>query len=230
MIIVITGASKGIGFELTKIALQNKCKVFAIARNTSTLSELKKQYVETLFCIDADLSIEADVIKTVTQIQAQTALVDILVNNAGSIVNKPFHEISSEELHNVYSTNVFAPFMLTQKLLPLVKKSNIKHILNISSMGGVGGSAKFAGLSAYSSSKGALCILTECLAEELKEDNIHVNALALGAVNTEMLQNAFPGYVANTQPQQMAAFIYDFATTKYSFFNGKVLPVSNSTP
>ena len=97
-------------------------------------------------------------------------------------------------------------------------------------MGGVGGSAKFAGLSAYSSSKGALSILTECLAEELKDYNIHVNALALGAVNTEMLQNAFPGYVANTQPQQMAAFIYDFATTKYSFFNGKVLPVSNSTP
>ena len=192
--------------------------------------ELKNQFNDKLFCIEADLSNPTLVNEAVAQIEKQANVIDVLINNAGSIVNKPFGEIGFEELQSVYSTNVFAPFMLTQKLLPLIKHSSIKHIVNISSMGGVGGSAKFAGLSAYSSSKGALSILTECLAEEFKDDNIHVNALALGAVNTEMLQNAFPGYVANTQPKQMAAFIFDFATTKYKFFNGKVLPVSNSTP
>ncbi len=92
------------------------------------------------------------------------------------------------------------------------------------------GSVKFAGLSAYSSSKGALSVLTECLAEELKDTNIKANCLCLGSVNTEMLQQAFPGYEAPLNPKQMADYIGNFALTGHTFFNGKVLPVSVSTP
>jgi 3-oxoacyl-[acyl-carrier protein] reductase len=230
MTIVITGASKGIGFELTKVALQNNCKVFAIARNTAPLSQLTNEFDNNLICIDADISVPTEITKIVTTVQQHTNAIDVLINNAGSILNKPFKSISHNELLNVYNTNVFAPFMLTQQLLPMLQNATTKHIVNISSMGGIGGSAKFAGLSAYSSSKGALSILTECLAEELKEEKIIVNALALGAVNTDMLQQAFPNFIAKTQPTQMAEFIYHFATTQHAFFNGKVLPVSNSTP
>ena len=97
-------------------------------------------------------------------------------------------------------------------------------------MGGFQGSAKFAGLSAYSSSKAAVVGLTECLAEELKDKDIFVNCLAIGAVQTEMLSEAFPGYEAPVSPKQMAEYIFDFAIKGSQFYNGKILPVSSSTP
>ena len=104
------------------------------------------------------------------------------------------------------------------------------HVLNITSMGGVQGSAKFPGLSAYSSSKGALVILTELLAEEFKDSGPSFNALALGAVQTEMLEEAFPGYKAPVSAAQIGEYIIDFALNGHQFYNGKVLPISSSTP
>jgi NAD(P)-dependent dehydrogenase (short-subunit alcohol dehydrogenase family) len=97
-------------------------------------------------------------------------------------------------------------------------------------MGGFQGSAKFKGLSLYSASKGALAILTECMAEEFKEKNINVNCLALGSVQTEMLAKAFPGYKAQSSPAEMAEFIANFALNAYKQINGKIIPVSASTP
>jgi NAD(P)-dependent dehydrogenase (short-subunit alcohol dehydrogenase family) len=104
------------------------------------------------------------------------------------------------------------------------------HIVNISSMGGFQGSMKFAGLAAYSTSKAALCCFTELFAEEYKETNIRMNCLCLGAVQTEMLAEAFPGYNAPIQPKEMAKFIVDFAENASRFINGKIIPVSLSTP
>jgi NAD(P)-dependent dehydrogenase (short-subunit alcohol dehydrogenase family) len=154
--------------------------------------------------------------------------VDILVNNAGALVLKPFAEISPEELERVYRVNVSSVFRLTQLMLP--KFSDDAHILNISSVGGVQGSVKFPGLTAYSSSKAALVGLTECLAEEFKETSMSFNCLALGAVQTEMLEEAFPGYEAPTSAKDMARYILDFSLTGPQFYNGKILTVSKSTP
>lgn len=154
----------------------------------------------------------------------------MLVNNAGHIVNKPFEKIRARDLTAVYGTNVFAPFTLIQMLFPLMNTQRRSHILNISSMGGFQGSAKFPGLSAYSSSKAALCSLTECLAEEFRTRNVSVNCLAIGAVQTEMLSKAFPDYKAPLKAHQMAEFICHFATTGHQYFNGKIIPVSSATP
>ena len=105
------------------------------------------------------------------------------------------------------------------------------HVVSISSMGGIQGSLKFGGLAAYSSSKGALITLSEILAEEYKERGIIFNTLALGAVQTEMLAEAFPDYYkANISPQEMAHYIADFALNGSKVFNGKVLQVANTTP
>jgi len=82
----------------------------------------------------------------------------------------------------------------------------------------------------YAASKGALAILTECMAEELKGRNIKANCLALGAVQTEMLAEAFPGYEAPVKPNEMASFIKNFALNGHHVYNGKILPVSLSTP
>ena len=154
--------------------------------------------------------------------------VDVLINNSGYLVNKPFSELSLEDFKQSYDVNVFGVFSLTQAVLPFFKKSS--HVVNISSMGGVQGSAKFPGLAAYSSSKGALITLTELLAEEFKLTGPSFNVLALGAVQTEMLEEAFPGYKAPLTATQMAQYIIDFSLTGNTFYNGKVLEVSSSTP
>ena len=124
--------------------------------------------------------------------------------------------------------NVFAVAGLTQAIDSKLEKG--AHVLGISSMGGVQGSAKFPGLSAYSSSKGALITLFELLAEEYKTREVCFNSLALGAVQTEMLEAAFPGLKAPVSAKQMGAYVADFVQHGHQYYNGKVLPVSSSTP
>jgi NAD(P)-dependent dehydrogenase (short-subunit alcohol dehydrogenase family) len=154
--------------------------------------------------------------------------VDVLLHNAGSLLHKPFDQISTEEFQSVYKVNVFAVAELTKICIPFMQKGS--HVVTISSMGGIQGSTKFAGLAAYSSSKGAVITLSEVLAEEYKERGIAFNVLALGAVNTEMLQEAFPGYEAPISAKEMADYIFNFALTGNAYYNGKVLQVSSSTP
>lgn len=232
MLIIITGASKGIGFEMVKQCSQHpKNLVIAVSRNIESLSTLvKKENTHSILPLKADISNPLHQKKILKLVKSLNLPLDVMIHNAGQIINKPFENISAKELFSVYNTNVFAPFMLTQTLLPLMGKKNKSHILNISSMGGFQGSAKFPGLSAYSSSKSALSGLTECLAEELKGKNIAVNCLALGAVQTEMLSKAFPDYKAPLKANEMAEFICNFALTGHLYFNGKILPVSSSTP
>ena len=169
-----------------------------------------------------------EVVDFVKEISSSFKSIDVLINNAGSLINKPFLEISSSDFEAVFKVNVFAVASLTRLMLPMMNAKG--HVLNITSMGGVQGSAKFPGLSAYSSSKGALVILTELLAEEFKDSGPSFNALALGAVQTEMLEEAFPGYKAPVSAVQMAEYIIDFALKGHQFYNGKVLPISSSTP
>ncbi len=229
MTVVISGTSRGIGKELINFFLQKKgIKVIALSSHPEKLKALEKK--KNLYVIKADFTIEDSIYEVTEIIRTITGEVSILINNAGVLVNKPFSKITSKELELSFKVNLGAPFVLSQQLLPLMGKKEKSHIVNIGSMGGFQGSAKFTGLSAYSSSKGALSILTECLAEELKDKNIAINCLCLGAVNTEMLQQAFPGYKPKTSAKEMAAFIGNFALTGAANFNGKVLPVSISTP
>ncbi|MCH7657962.1 MAG: SDR family oxidoreductase [Bacteroidetes bacterium] len=156
--------------------------------------------------------------------------VDILINNAGFLRNIAFAETNSDTAERTFNINFFVPAQLIRLLLPLMGKNSRSHIVNISSMGGVQGSAKFPGLAYYSASKAALACLTECLAEEYKEHNIAFNCLALGAAQTEMLEEAFPGYKAPVTAKEMAVLVSDFAVKGQKYFNGKIIPVSGSTP
>ena len=227
MNIIVTGASRGIGFELVKQFLNAGHTVFCLTRN---LEPLKGIAHANLKSISTDLSSQNSMNEALSSIKKEVTYIDCLVNNAGSLVNKPYESISYDDLQKVYQVNVFAPYYLTQQLLPVLGKKSKSHIVNISSMGGFQGSAKFPGLTAYSSSKAAIAGLTECLAEELKDKNISVNCLAIGAVQTEMLEEAFPGYKAPLSPKQMAEYIFDFALKGHQYYNGKILPVSSSTP
>ncbi|MBT0607484.1 SDR family NAD(P)-dependent oxidoreductase [Aequorivita echinoideorum] len=223
--VLITGTSRGIGFELAKIFSENGHRVLALSRNSKPISELN---LKNVTAFDFDIT-EAASISAVTEfLKKNMKEVDILINNSGALVNKPFSKISSEEFKKCYEVNVFGVAELTKAVLPFMKKAG--HVLNISSMGGIQGSVKFAGLSAYSSSKGAVITLTELLAEEYKESGPSFNVLALGSVQTEMLEEAFPGYKAALSATEMAQYIMDFSLNGNKFYNGKVLQVSSSTP
>ena len=223
--IVIVGASRGIGFEMVKQFAEAGHSVFALSRDLSKMNDAFKEY-ETVHPIAFDLSHEVS--EQVKVLSEKIGVIDILINNAGYLVNKPFETISHEDFQLSYQINVIGVMETVQGFLPSFHPD--AHILNISSMGGFQGSMKFAGLSAYSTSKAALCSFTELFSEEYKETKLAMNCLCLGAVQTEMLQEAFPGYEAPTTPDQIAAFIVDFALNGNRFFKGKILPVSLSTP
>jgi NAD(P)-dependent dehydrogenase (short-subunit alcohol dehydrogenase family) len=230
MDIIVTGASKGIGRELVKILAGQGHQVVACARSGEKLRELQAEMGEAAQVIPLTVDLASpesyDVVaKTIKQHALKPA---ILINNAGYLVNKPFEDLCADDFEQAFNINVKAVFLLVQALLPFLPTG--AHIVNIGSMGGYQGSAKFSGLALYSAAKGALAILTECLAEELKAKGIKVNCLALGAAQTEMLAEAFPGYKAPLSAAEMAGFIADFSLHGSKYFNGKILPVSVSTP
>jgi len=230
MNIVITGASRGIGREVARqMASEGKHRVIAIARSEDKLESLAKEITkqDCLIPIIFDLQ-NGDFEDLAMEIRNHFSEIHVLVNNAGAMVNKKISQITASDLDLMMDVNVKAAFLLIQSLIPLFEPD--AHIVNISSMGGFQGSVKFPGLSMYSASKGALAILSECLAEELKAYKISVNCLALGAAQTEMLTEAFPGYKAPLTAEQMASFIVDFSLNGQRFFNGKILPLSLSTP
>ncbi len=223
--IIVTGTSRGIGLEIALQFAKEGNKVLAVSRNIAKELESVKDVV----CIQADITNEGDLAKIEKYIQESwSSKVDILINNAGAIVNKPFEEITTAEFEYIYKVNVFAVAALTRICIPFMGIGS--HVVTVSSMGGIQGSMKFPGLAAYSSSKGAVIILTELLAEEFKERGISFNAVALGAVQTEMLEEAFPGYKAPLEPAEMACFLVDFALNGQRYFNGKTLQASSTTP
>ncbi|MDO4230460.1 MAG: SDR family oxidoreductase [Capnocytophaga sp.] len=223
--VIITGTSRGIGLELAIQFADLGHNVLALSRNTSFLEKINHKNIHFF---PFDITLAEDIAKVSDFIATKWKKVDILIHNAGKLINKPFQELTSEDFFDIYNVNVFGLVTLTQKTLPFMSEGS--HVVTISSMGGIQGSLKFAGLAAYSSSKGAIITLSELLAEEYKIQGIAFNTLALGAVQTEMLAEAFPDYKANTTPKQMANYIVDFALKANQWFNGKVIQVSNSTP
>jgi NAD(P)-dependent dehydrogenase (short-subunit alcohol dehydrogenase family) len=222
--IIITGTSRGIGFELALQFASAGHKVLAISRKTP------QELIEhpNITCLSVDLAQESELFKIDNFISATWKKVDAVIHNAGALLLKPFENTSLQDFENIYKVNVFGVANLTQIALPYLQKGS--HVVTISSMGGIQGSMKFAGLAAYSSSKGAVITLSELLAEEYKERGIAFNVLALGSVQTEMLAEAFPGYQAPITAAQMADYIYNFTLSGHQFYNGKVLQVSSTTP
>lgn len=234
MNIIITGASSGVGFEAAlELILTGEHRVIALARSADKLYRLLEiaQGLNPdcqLYPVAFDI-VHDDYADLIQFIAARfDGKVDALINNAGVLINKPFAQLDEADFVEMLQSNYLGHVRIIQALLPMMAEGS--HILNIGSMGGYQGSAKFVGLSAYSASKAALHTLTECLAQELADRNIKVNCLALGSAQTEMLEKAFPGYESPVMAFEMGKYIADFALTGHRFFNGKILPVALSTP
>ncbi|MGB4400855.1 MAG: SDR family oxidoreductase [Daejeonella sp.] len=234
MNIVITGASSGVGFEsVLELIGSNSNRIVALARSEDKLRKL--QEIALALNPDCNLySAKFDIVHDdyetglIPFIKERMGTVDVLINNAGSLINKPFMQISQLDFAEMLQNNLLGHLKMIQNIVPLMSPKS--HIVNIGSMGGFQGSEKFPGLAAYSASKAALHVLTECLAVELAEKEISVNCLALGSAQTEMLEKAFPDYQSPVLAFEMGKYIADFALTGHKFFNGKIIPVARNTP
>jgi NAD(P)-dependent dehydrogenase (short-subunit alcohol dehydrogenase family) len=230
--IIVTGASKGVGRATVLSLLRDHgCNVLAVSRDGTALNGLA---VEAGGLRGSMVTLPLDITTTEAPARILQAVggerVMGLVNNAGVLVKRPLGEWGQADLELLFRTNVHAPLRLCQILADRLDGTPPGHVVNIGSMGGFQGSVKFTGLAAYSASKAALANLSECLAEEWKERGIRCNCLALGSVDTEMLQVAFPAYRAPTTAEEMGAFIARFVLEGHRQFNGKVLPVAVTTP
>ncbi len=227
-IAIVTGASRGIGYKICKVLADEGHHAVAVARSENLLNKLEQTNDQFIHAIPTDLTDQDAVNDLIQDIKSNFNGVDILINNAGALINKSFRDLTLDDWRSQLESNLISAVNITQKLLPLFNKN--AHIVNISSMGGFQGSAKFPGLAAYSVAKGALSILTECLAVELADENVKANALCLGAVQTEMLEKAFPGIEAPVSPEEMGDYITNFALNGSSFYNGRILPVALGNP
>lgn len=231
MKVVVNGGTKGIGKEIVLLlAREKRNRIFVTGRNRIILKQLSSGTANSnvsTFPVDM-MHIEDNEKPILDAVTGSLGNVDILINNAGTMVSADFMDFDNKEAKRIMETNFFGPASLIRILKPLMSKGS--HIVNISSMGGFQGSSKYRGLSYYSASKAALSCLSECLAGEFKDAGISVNCLALGSVQTEMFEDAFPGYKAPVSAEEMARFIIDFAINGNKYFNGKVLPVAMSNP
>jgi 3-oxoacyl-[acyl-carrier protein] reductase len=235
MNIIITGASRGIGYQTCLNFSRKGNTVFAISRSEEGLKKLVNESGGKVIALPCNLSDENEIVRVSQRISSQVNSIELLINNAGMLIKKNIAELTVQEVRDIYAVNVFAPFALTKELLSLLRKGKLSdeihsHVVNISSMGGVQGSMKFDGLSAYSSSKGALITLTECMSNEMRDMGVRMNCIALGSVDTEMFMTAFPGLKASSDMKGVSEWLAEFSQTGWRFFNGKTLPFSTTTP
>ena len=231
--IIVTGAGRGIGLEIVKDLLSSpeNHKVIAISRHTGDIEDWKERQSDLekrlsickMDLMDASYNVLGDLLQ-------EWGVVDVLINNAGQLINKGFDQLSDADWEQMLHVNLLSAVRMTRFVLPYLLQSNISHVVHIGSMGGYQGSSKFPGLSAYSVAKGGLAILSECLAAEYGGQGLKSNCLCLGAVNTDMLQQAFPGYTAPVESDTMASFIASFALQQYKVMNGQVIPVTLGNP
>jgi 3-oxoacyl-[acyl-carrier protein] reductase len=229
MNIVINGGTRGIGKEvLLFLARDVSNQILVTGRNDIALKSLSSGS-ENIHTFSLDLSdFDSQIGPFRDTLYSLFERIDILINMAGLVILKDFMTISNSEARLIMETNFFGPASVIRVIKPLMEAGS--HIVNISSMGGFQGSVKYKGLSYYSASKAALANLTECLSNEFMESGISVNCLALGAVQTEMFKEAFPGLRAPVKTNEMAEFISEFALKAHKFINGKIIPVALNNP
>jgi len=181
-VIILTGASKGIGKVTAKKLIAYYPKLVLISRKMSDLVQLKAELnYEDALMIEADVSKESDCVKIVNEATEKFGTIDILINNAAQFARGKIVDMNPEDFDRVMATNIRGVFILTKHSLPFMIKQNSGTIVNISSTAGKRG---YAGGAAYTASKFALNGFSECLIKEVREYNIRVITISPSMVDT----------------------------------------------
>ncbi|MFC1928705.1 SDR family NAD(P)-dependent oxidoreductase [Chloroflexota bacterium] len=223
---IITGGSRGIGKAISLTFASEGAKIAVVSRNKpdcdAVVSEISKIGGEAI-SIQADVSSEANVTEVVNQTQNRFHRIDILVNCAAvTMPERPVTELSLKDWNLVIGVNLTGTFLCCRAVLPQMIAQQHGKIINFSSIGGRRGKA---GRSAYRASKAAVINFTECLAAEVKEFSIDVNAICPGAVETDMFRylsgNKVPKWVM--PPEDIAAVALFLASDESRVITGTAI-------
>ena len=212
----ITGASKGMGLEITKAVLNNGDKLIATSRNTETLLEKIVDYKDSLFPVKLDITKEANVKNAILSAIEKYGQIDVVVNNAGYNLLGNIEELSDTEFRETIDVNVFAMLNVIRNVLPHLRKQKSGHIINTSSMMGYMG---YAGNGSYNASKFAVIGLSEALAQEVAPFGIKVTILAPGTFRTSFMSEESLSVVKN----KIDAYNLDKQVELFTGFDGKQL-------
>lgn len=181
-VILITGGSSGIGKAIGEFLLEKECIVYGTSRNAAAITNSK------IKLIDLDVRNSDSIKACISKIIELEGRIDVLINNAGVGITGPLEEIPLEEIKNNFDTNVFGPIETMKAVLPQMRIQKSGLIINITSIAG------YMGLpfrSIYSSSKGALELITESLRMETKAFGIHITNVAPGDFATDIASRRF---------------------------------------
>ncbi|GIV41286.1 MAG: short-chain dehydrogenase [Vicingaceae bacterium] len=229
--ILITGVSSGIGLSLAKQISAQQIPLIGI---TSDIKKATLQWEKNGIPVNStdSLLIEADISSAELKHKIETLLpqnirIRHIICNSAIMIKKNFFEFTRDDFQHTYQTNVWSIINTIQSCFPFL--SFPSTVTLIGSMGGIPFTQKFKDLTLYSSSKGAVTVLTELLAQDLKEHHINVNCLALGSVDTPMFRQTFPGYQAQYTPDQIAQFIIHFISHHAPLVSGQIITITKST-
>ena len=180
--VLVTGGTRGIGASIVRHFENLNAEVIATGANKDQLHKSINRRVKYHYL---DLKNEKSISDFIEYI-SQRKKIDVLINNAGMNKIDPIEKIKDEDWHNIYNINLYGPFVLTREISKIMKKNKYGRIVNIASIFGVISREKRA---AYSSTKSGLIGLTKATAHDLAKDNILVNSISTGFINTELTKN-----------------------------------------
>ena len=229
---IITGGNRGIGKAISLVFAREGAKVVVAGRNISRCNEVVEQIYKEggeAISLQVDVTSEADVARMAQQTKDKYRRIDILVNNAA--VNLPYKtvtELTLEQWNRVLSVNLTGPFLCSRAVIPEMIGQRSGKIINLASIGGRHGAA---GRTPYRATKAAVINLTECVAAEVKEFGIDVNAICPGAVDTDMLHEITGGKIPETSmaPEDIAAVAVFLASDESKAITGTAIDAFGET-
>jgi NAD(P)-dependent dehydrogenase (short-subunit alcohol dehydrogenase family) len=213
---IVTGASRGIGRAISVALAQENATIVLAARSIQQLQKTADQVTEAggeARIVHVELTEEQSIQNLIQVTGEKLGRLDILVNNAGVTHSAPLEKTSTEDWQRCITINTTAPFILCREALPLLKKSQAAHIINIASVVGIKG---YPLQSAYTASKHALRGMTMSLAEELRGSDIRVHLLCPGGVDTDMVDSVRPDIAKDEliKPEEIAELVLYLVTHK----------------
>ena len=209
---LVTGTSKGLGLQLTKLLLSQGHKVIATSRSTDVLEKEITSFKENLFPVKLDITSDTAVKQVINESIEKLGRIDVVVNNAGYSLVGSMEEMTDEEFRATMDVNLFGTVNVIRNVMPHLRKQQSGHIINISSNAGYAGFGKAA---SYNAAKFGIIGLSEALAQEVKDFGIKVTVVAPGQFRTEFMDSI--QYVKNRIP----VYEIDEAEKMWSQYSGQ---------
>jgi len=221
-VIIVTGASSGIGRATAELFAREGALVAIFARSAEKLAQMEGDRV---LAVPGDIANEADVERLFAEVESRFGDCDVLVNNAGTTDVARLIDTTPDRWDRMFAVNVRGAYLATRRALPAMVARRSGAIVNVASISGVIGPEKFPGFVSYCASKAAVIGMTEALAVEVRDAGVRVNCVSPGSVDTPMWAEVSGGAPASMTPDEIAQAIRFLASSESRPMNGQNLNV-----